>query len=219
MKRLLVGIALICQVPFCFASIISMQSLQVRPTQETLLGGELAPLFTILDLGVLTAPLTGPSLLPNFVFPGNETVLGFATTSVRNSVFSSESASSDGTRVLTSQSIKTTISRNLLSAEIIDVVGVDGFSIDNIEVRENALLFDFSPFNLNSLSELLISVTFSIETFEEILSETTETLASSVNTRTVTEVDSPSSLAILLSLATLLLISVFHKNNMRSNWQ
>jgi len=215
MKRFLVSIALLCQMSSCFASMISVQSLQIRPTQETLLEGELAPLFTILDLGVLTAPSTGPRLLPSFVFPGNETVLGFATTSISNSVVSSESANSDGTRVQTSRNIRTTTSRALLGAEIIDIVGIDGFSIDNIEVRANALLFNFNAFNLTPLSELLISVTFSLESVEEILNETTEILTSSDNPVTVAEVNSPSSLAVILSLAIVLLLSGYHKNNAR----
>lgn len=144
MNKIILGIVFLLHASCSFASMISVQSLQVTPGKEALLGGELAPLFSILDLGVLTAPSVTSGLLPDFIFPGTETVLGFASTSVTNSVKSIENANADGTRTRTDQNIMTTESRILLGIEISSLTGLDGFSISDIELRPGALLFDFS---------------------------------------------------------------------------
>lgn len=211
MKKLLMGILLWVYATCSFASLISVQSLQITPAQETLLGGELAPLFTILDLGVLTAPSAASGLLPDFIFPGTETVLGFASKSVTNSVRSSESASSDGTRTRTDQNIRTIESRVLLDIEISNLIGIEGFSISDIELRPEVLLFDFSAFNVLPLSELVLSVTFSVESFEEIINETTNIFDNSMIASTPTQVNAPSSLAIVLTLVVMILVSRLHR--------
>ncbi len=212
MNKIILGIVFLLHAPCSFASMISVQSLQVTPGKEALLGGELAPLFSILDLGVLTAPSVTSGLLPDFIFPGTETVLGFASTSVTNSVKSIENANADGTRTRTDQNIMTTESRILLGIEISSLTGLDGFSISDIELRPGALLFDFSGFSLLPLSELILSVTFSIESFEEIISETSVISNNSITASMSTQVDEPSSLAIILSLIVVVLLSRFHKS-------
>ena len=212
MNKIILGIVFLLHASCSFASMISVQSLQVTPGKEALLGGELAPLFSILDLGVLTAPSVTSGLLPDFIFPGTETVLGFASTSVTNSVKSIENANADGTRTRTDQNIMTTESRILLGIEISSLTGLDGFSISDIELRPGALLFDFSGFSLLPLSELILSVTFSIESFEEIISETSVISNNSMIASMPIQVDEPSSLAIILSLIVVVLLSRFHKS-------
>jgi hypothetical protein len=57
-----------------------------------------------------------------------------------------------------------------------------------------------------------LSVTFSIESFEEIISETSVISNNSITASMSTQVDEPSSLAIILSLIVVVLLSRFHKS-------
>lgn len=190
------------------ATMVFVEDLVVAPKQNNILQGTAAPFFSILDFGVLEAIPGTSSLLPSFLFPGDETVLGFQSNSVSNSSTSSEVVGPDGTRTRVDQELRASTTRLLQGVDIFSSVGLSGFSDNLLSIRSGALFLDFSNIELFDFSELILTVTFSSETIVEVLSETLNEIqpATQALTENVVSVNSPSSLSLLIALVAILLM-------------
>lgn len=197
---------------FCSASVIKTSDLLVAPGQENILQASLAPLFNVMDFGVLEPTSSQVNLAPSFVFPGDDTVFGFATTSVSTSVSATDGVNAQGESIRTSQELKTTTNRELLSFSISGFTDLTGFSENRISLGSSALFVDFSNISVTSVSELLLSITFSEDESIEVIGESIEVIDQALFERSAVSVGAPIAINVLMLIA-VLAVSIRKRRN------
>lgn len=197
---------------FSSASVIKTSDLLVTPGQENILQASLAPLFTVLDFGVLEPTSSQANLAPSFAFPGDDTVFGFATTSVSTRVSATDGVSEQGESIRTSQELQTTTTRELLSFSISGFTDLTGFSENRISLGTSALFVDFSNISITSVSELLLSITFSEDESIEVIGESIEVIDQTLFERSAVSVSAPIAINALMLIA-VLAVSIRKRRN------
>ncbi|GEA11975.1 hypothetical protein [Alteromonas sp. KUL49] len=191
---------------------IKTSDLLVAPGQENILQASLAPLFNVMDFGVLEPTSSQVNLAPSFVFPGDDTVFGFATTSVSTSVSATDGVNAQGESIRTSQELKTTTNRELLSFSISGFTDLTGFSENRISLGSSALFVDFSNISVTSVSELLLSITFSEDESIEVIGESIEVIDQALFERSAVSVGAPIAINVLMLIA-VLAVSIRKRRN------